>query len=109
MLKNKGERKTYLLNEDNWSQVYQHPSIFTTVKQMVLPDGTIIIRESVLEYDEFNVSTLEFSKGRLVHTYRIVRTKYVTFPLSITFLVEYMRNIKLTSKGVSKANEGSSD
>ena len=94
MLKNKEERRAYLLNEDNWETIYSHPSIFTTFKQMVLPDGTIILRETVLEYDEFKTSVIEYGKSYIATKYRVIRSKYVTYPTSITLLVDLLGKIK---------------
>lgn len=93
MLKNKEERKAYLLNEDNWETVYSHPSIFTTIKQMVLPDGTIVIREDVLEKDEYQRSVIQYSKSHLVTQYRIVRSTYVTCSLCMSVLVDIVGRV----------------
>lgn len=49
MLKNREERRQFLLDDRNWCVVYDMPDLHIQFKMMELPDGTLLIKEVVKE------------------------------------------------------------
>lgn len=49
MLKNKEERRHFLLDECHWCVVYDMPDLHIQFKMMELSDGTLLIKEVVKE------------------------------------------------------------
>lgn len=83
MLKNKDERKAYLLDENNWETMYKLHSIFTTVKKMELP-GTVVIRIDTVELEPYYAD----KKPRLKKEYRIRLDSSLSEPTCMSRLVD---------------------
>lgn len=93
MLKNKEQRRNYLLDNANWQIVMNDPELHITFRSLILPDGNKVLREDVLENDEFQVSCVQIRKTIISSRYRIIRQTYVTHELSITFLIDYLSKV----------------
>lgn len=97
MLKNKKEREEYIRNEDNWIRIPsgEFDILHYAFSKLVLPDGSVIIREDVNEKDEFNLYNVEYKDAHVTKKYRILCEKYITAPLSMTFLIDYLGKLKI--------------
>ena len=93
MLKNKEERKAFILNKDNWTQSFDLSEIGMVISHLILPDGTFILKFDVKEerIDDYNYQGVhEVTKYRLLLSYG----KYVSDEVSMTFLIDLLGRIK---------------
>lgn len=92
MLKNKEERKQFILNDDNWEELYNIPEIAMVISSMLLPDGTKILKYVVQE-EYINTYT---NMGKVYKTirYRIKIDNHVSDNVSMTFLIDLLGKVK---------------
>lgn len=93
MLKNKEERRQFLLDECHWCVVYEMPDLHIQIKMIELPDGTLLIKEVVRERDDYGRTYMNSMQIFTDQIYRIVHDDYVSTKLSLTFLIEYLGKV----------------
>lgn len=93
MLKNKEERKSFLLNKDNWTQSFDLSEIGMVISHLILPDGMFILKFDVKEerIDDYNYRGVhEVTKYRILISYG----EHVSDEVSMTFLIDLLGRIK---------------
>ena len=91
MLKNREERKQFILNDQNWDQLYYIPEVETTIYQMTLPDGTQLYKYIVKEK---TVNGFTESRVRNVISYRMKTDEYISNEISLSYIIDFLGKIK---------------
>lgn len=91
MLKNKEERKQFILDNSNWKVIHSLPEVAMEVSSVELPDGTVIYRfETVQE----NLQSF-YPEVHKVVKYRVKLDDHVSDEVSMTYLVDMLGKVKV--------------
>lgn len=91
MLKNKEQRKQFILDNNNWKLIHSLPDVATEISMVELPDGTIIYR---FETRQENIPS-NYNPGiHKVVKYRIKIDDHVSDEVSMTYIVDLLGKVK---------------